>query len=112
VAQAVILPNRNLSHCGWSKCDKGVYRGYHTPVEWEQHQSYVKIDLPPPIYPAQFAETYTNGGESYTQSDPQPQDPHYMVNTQPVVGSRKWQWLAVITMCAVWGSIVWMVAFR
>ena len=108
----MIFPNRNLYQCKWSKCDKGVYKGYHTPVEWETHKQYVKVDLPPPIYPMQFeSEIYADGAPNYT-SPAVPQNPHYMVNTSPVIGSRKWQWLAMGTMVAVWGSIIWMVAFR
>ena len=46
--------NSNLEHCQWVRCPSGVYRGYHTPVEWEQHKQYVKVDLPPPILPLQY----------------------------------------------------------
>jgi hypothetical protein len=105
----LIFNNRNLEQCKWSKCDKGVYRGYHTPVEWDTHRQYVKVDLPPPIYPVQFEEEIVVEDRRDYHAPAQPQNPHYMVNTQPVIGSRKWQWLAIGTMIAVWGTVIYAV---
>ncbi len=98
----MIFGNKNLTQCQWPKCDKGVYRGYHTLVEWEQHKQYVKIDLPPPIYPVQFIEE-----DMQYQIQPQPAQVSPTYVNPP--SNRKWQVISVVTIIAVWGMILWSV---
>ena len=106
----MIFPNKNLYRCKWSKCDKGVYRGYHTPIEWELHQSYVKVDLPPPIYPVNFEKVFVESNtQSQRQSESQIENLYYGHNIQYTNSSRKWQYAAVGTMVAVWVIVIWSV---
>ena len=106
----MIFSHRNLEKCKWSKCDKGVYRGYHTPIEWTQHEQYVKIDLPPPIYPVQFRyDDSMHYPNTTTDRDGNVENLYYTHNTVQRNSSRKWQYVAVGTTVAVWIIIAWSV---